>query len=48
LFLDLVQAREIPVFNPNLVTLDNQQLQRLSPLLRTACPVDLLRELATG
>jgi predicted nucleic acid-binding protein len=45
---DAVYAAVAQRYGTTLVTLENQQLQRLPPLLRTAGPVDLLRELAAG
>jgi predicted nucleic acid-binding protein len=42
---DAVYAAVAQQYGTTLVTLDRQQLERLPPLVRTACPSDVLRTL---
>jgi predicted nucleic acid-binding protein len=45
---DAIYAAVAQHYGTTLVTLDNQQLERLPPLLKTACPGDLLDSLVAG
>jgi predicted nucleic acid-binding protein len=44
---DAVYAAVAEQYGTTLVTLDRRQLDRLPPEVRTACPADVLRDLAT-
>lgn len=45
---DAVYAAVALQYGATLVTLDGQQLERVSPFVKTACPADLVRGLASG